>query len=53
MHGNVTMKLPIKLFYFSILGSELTLSHSTGPSFVMGIFEIGSQELFAGAGFEL
>jgi hypothetical protein len=28
------------------------LSHSTSPFFVMGFFEIGSQEPFAQAGFE-
>jgi hypothetical protein len=38
-----------------VLGFELkacTLSHFTSPAFVIGIFEIGSQELFAWAGFE-
>jgi hypothetical protein len=38
-----------------VLGLELrvyTLSHSTSPIFVMGVFEIGSRELFAWAGFE-
>jgi hypothetical protein len=42
---------PIILWYFSfpVLGFELrayTLSHSTSLFFVMGFFEIGSQELF-------
>jgi hypothetical protein len=38
-----------------MLGFELRayiLSYSTCPIFVMGIFEIGSHELFAWAGFE-
>jgi hypothetical protein len=42
-------------FFFVVLGLELrayALSHSTSPFFVMGVFEIGSQELFAWAGFE-
>jgi hypothetical protein len=42
------------LFFFSVLGLELrafTLSHSTSP-FVLGIFKIGSLELFASADFE-
>jgi hypothetical protein len=37
------------------MGFELrafTLSHSTGPIFVMGFFKVGSRELFARAGFE-
>jgi hypothetical protein len=43
-------------FFFAVLGFELRafiLSHSTSPFFVLGFFEIGSQELFAQAGFEL
>jgi hypothetical protein len=42
-------------FFFVVLGPELrayTLSHSTKPFFVVGFFEIGSQELFAWAGFK-
>jgi hypothetical protein len=42
-------------FLFAVLGFELrayTLSYSTSPFFVMGFFEIGSQELLAWAGFE-
>jgi hypothetical protein len=38
-----------------VLGLELrafTLSHSTSPVFVKGVFQIGSHELFAQAGFE-
>jgi hypothetical protein len=41
---------------FAILGLELrayTLSHITSLFFVMGVFEIGSLELFAPADFEL
>jgi hypothetical protein len=37
-------------FFFTLLGFELrayTLSHSTSPSFVVGFFELGPQELFA------
>jgi hypothetical protein len=44
-----------KNFFFVVLGLELsayTSSHSTSPFFVLDIFEIGSQELFAQAGFE-
>jgi hypothetical protein len=40
---------------FAALGLELRayiLSHSTSPFFVMGFFKIGSNELFAWAGFE-
>jgi hypothetical protein len=35
--------------FFAVLGLELrayTLSHSTSPFFVMGLFKIGSCELF-------
>jgi hypothetical protein len=44
-------------FFFLVLGLELwvyTLSHSTSPLFVIFFFffEIGSLELFAGAGFK-
>jgi hypothetical protein len=42
-------------FFFSVLQLELrafTLSHSASPFFVMGIFEIGSHELFVWAVFE-
>jgi hypothetical protein len=42
-------------FFFSVLGFEhraFTLSHSASPFFVMGVFEIGSHELFVHAGFE-
>jgi hypothetical protein len=42
-------------FFFSVLRLELrpyTLSHPTSL-FVMGIFEIGSQELFSLVDFEL
>jgi hypothetical protein len=53
---NVLME---KGFFFSLFflvpGLALRayiLSHSTSPIFVLGIFEIGSCELFAGAGFE-
>jgi hypothetical protein len=38
-----------------MLGLEFrayTLNHSTSPFFVMGVFEIGSLELFDQAGFE-
>jgi hypothetical protein len=41
--------------FFAVLGFELrayTLNHCTSPFFVMGVFEIGSQALFAQAGFE-
>jgi hypothetical protein len=37
-------------FFLWLLGFELkayTFSHSAGPIFVMGFFEIGSRELFA------
>jgi hypothetical protein len=47
--------LNLFLFFFAMLGFELRayiLSYSTCPIFVMGIFEIGSHELFAWAGFE-
>jgi hypothetical protein len=43
-------------FFFAVPGLELrayTLSHSTSPFFVIGVFKIGSRELFALAGFEL
>jgi hypothetical protein len=39
-----------KLFCFAVLGLEhraFTLSHSTHPFFMKGIFEIGSQKLLA------
>jgi hypothetical protein len=42
--------------FFAVLGLELrvfTSSHSTSPISVKGFFEIGSHELFAGAGFKL
>jgi hypothetical protein len=42
--------------FIAVLGFELrafTLSHSTSPIFVKSFFKIGSQELFAQAGFEL
>jgi hypothetical protein len=42
--------------FFVLLGLELrayALSHSTSPFFVMGVFEIGSLELFALASFKL
>jgi hypothetical protein len=42
--------------FFEVLGFELrayTLSHSTNPFFVKGVFEIASRKLFAWAGFEL
>jgi hypothetical protein len=46
----------LSLSFFVVLGFQLrtyTLRHSTSPFFVMGFFfEIGSQELFAWAGFE-
>jgi hypothetical protein len=46
------------LFFFVLLGLKLrtyTLNHFTSPPafFVVGVFEIGSHELFAQAGFEL
>jgi hypothetical protein len=45
-----------EFFFFAVLGLELrafTLSHSLPqPFFCEGIFEIGSLELFAWAGFE-
>jgi hypothetical protein len=54
---NYFFYITVHLFiYLLVLGLELrayTLSHSTGPFFVMGFFEIGSWELFAQAGFEL
>jgi hypothetical protein len=40
---------------FVVLGFEFrayTLNHSTSPFFVLGVFEIGSCELFAEAGFK-
>jgi hypothetical protein len=43
-------------FFFLVLGLELkpyTLNHSASPFFVMDFFEVGAQELFAWAGFEL
>jgi hypothetical protein len=46
--------LSVNLLFFEILGFELrayTLSHSTSPFLVKGIFKIRSQ-LFAWAGFE-
>jgi hypothetical protein len=43
-------------FFFAVLRFGLrvyyTLSHSTSIFFVKGVFEIGSYELFAWAGFE-
>jgi hypothetical protein len=45
----------IYLFIFVVLGLELgayTLSHSTSPFFVLGIFEIASHEQFAWVGSE-
>jgi hypothetical protein len=47
----------LSLSFFAVLGFQLgayTLRHSISPFFVMGFFffEIGSQELFAWAGFE-
>jgi hypothetical protein len=45
----------IIVIIFAVLGLELrayTLSHSTSPFFVIGIFEIGSYKLFAQTGFE-
>jgi hypothetical protein len=42
-------------FFFLVLGFELrayTLSHSTSLFIVLGIFKIGSCELFTLAGFE-
>jgi hypothetical protein len=41
--------------FFAVLGLELrayTLSHSTSPFFVMGVFEIGSHKKFAWDGFK-
>jgi hypothetical protein len=52
-HYQQCTKVPF--FFSSVLGLELrayTLRHSTSPFSVMGIFKIGFQELFAGAGFE-
>jgi hypothetical protein len=46
---------PNEGIFFAVLGFELrayTLSHSTSSFFIMGFFEIGSQKLFAQAGFE-
>jgi hypothetical protein len=45
------LDLPLlSLFFpFAVLGFEFrtyTLTHSTSPFFVMGFFEIGSEELF-------
>jgi hypothetical protein len=43
-------------FFLAVLGFELrvyNLSYSTSPFFVMGVFKIGSCELFAQAGFKL
>jgi hypothetical protein len=48
-HVSYVYYLYIFLFY-SVLGLELrpyTLSHSISPFFVIGVFEIGSLELFA------
>jgi hypothetical protein len=45
----------LSCLFFAVLVFELrayTLSYSTSPFFVLGIFEIGSHELFAWAGFE-
>jgi hypothetical protein len=45
----------LTFFFFVVLGLELrayTLSHSTSHFLGIGIFEIGSHELFACAGFE-
>jgi hypothetical protein len=58
-YNNYLHSIFIYFFFFVVLGLELrayTLSHSTSPFFfvcVLGIFEIGSCELFALAGFEL
>jgi hypothetical protein len=44
------MRFTVFLVFCVVLGFELwtyTLSHSTNPFFVMGFFEIGSQELLA------
>jgi hypothetical protein len=52
---NVVSFLSFFFFFFALLGLELrayTLSHSISP-FVLGIFKIGSLELFARAGFKL
>jgi hypothetical protein len=49
-----TVYTPVN-FFFCDTGVELRayiLSHSTSPFFMMGVFEIGSCELFAWAGFE-
>jgi hypothetical protein len=45
----------LSLFFFEVLGLELgPIPWTTPPTlFVLGIFEIGSYELFAWAGFEL
>jgi hypothetical protein len=46
----------LSFFFFEVLGFEhraYTLSHSTSPIFVTGIFVIGSRELFAWAGLSL
>jgi hypothetical protein len=43
-------KFYFTFFFLAVLCFELrayTLSHSTGPFFVMGFFEIGSRVLFA------
>jgi hypothetical protein len=60
---NLIQYICIFFFFFAILGFELMASHlldshstpwATLPAlFVLDIFEIGSQELFAQAGFKL
>jgi hypothetical protein len=44
------------MYLLKVLGFELrayTLSHSTSPFFVMGVFEILLYKVFAQAGFKL
>jgi hypothetical protein len=51
---SLTSVIFVFLFIFAVLGLELrafTLSHSPAL-FVIGIFKIGSHELFAKAGFK-
>jgi hypothetical protein len=40
------------LFFFFFCTGALSQGHSTSPFFVMGIFEIGSFELFVQAAFK-
>jgi hypothetical protein len=54
--GHLGNKTFFFFFFFVVLELEFrayTLSHSTSLFFVLGIFEIGSHELFSRADFEL